>query len=48
MYRYSYGLYSLMGWNVDHSIAIANGGIDHLNNLQPMNGRANSAKGKKR
>lgn len=48
MYKGSYGLYSPMGWNVDHSKAVANGGTNHLNNLNPMNSRANSAKGKSR
>ena len=47
MYKPSYGKTSEMGWNVDHSKPQALGGTDHLNNLQPMNSRANSAKGKK-
>lgn len=46
MYRYSYGKTSAMGWNVDHSKPQALGGTDHLNNLQPMNSRVNSSKGK--
>lgn len=46
MYRPSYGKTSPMGWNVDHSKPQALGGTDHLNNLQPMNSRANSSKGK--
>lgn len=48
MYKPSYGKYSEMGWNVDHKKAKANGGSDSLRNLQPMNSRANSSKGKKR
>lgn len=48
MYRTSYGKYSPMGWNVDHKKAQANGGSDSLRNLQPMNSRANSSKGKKK
>lgn len=48
MYRPSYGKYSKMGWNVDHKKAKANGGSDSLRNLQPMNSRANSSKGKKK
>ena len=48
MYRHSYGKYSEMGWNVDHKKAKANGGSDSLRNLQPMNSRANSSKGKKK
>ncbi|MBR4219458.1 MAG: HNH endonuclease [Bacteroidales bacterium] len=47
MYKASYGKYSKMGWNVDHKKAKANGGSDSLRNLQPMNSRANSSKGKK-
>ena len=43
----SYGKTSAMGWNVDHSKPQALGGTDHLNNLQPMNSRENSSKGKK-
>lgn len=48
MYKPSYGKYSEMGWNVDHKKAKANGGSDSLRNLQPMNSRANSSKGKKK
>lgn len=48
MFRSSYGKYSKMGWNVDHKKAKANGGSDSLRNLQPMNSRANSSKGKKK
>lgn len=33
------------GWEVDHIIAVANGGADSLNNLQPLNWRNNRAKG---
>ncbi|MCQ2960594.1 MAG: HNH endonuclease [Bacteroidales bacterium] len=47
MYRYSYGKYSEQGWNIDHSKPQAQGGTDHLNNLQPMNSRANCKKGDK-
>lgn len=47
MYRPSYGKTSEMGWNVDHSKPQSLGGTDHLNNLQPMNSRANSSKGNK-
>ena len=48
MYKPSYGKFSEMGWNVDHKKAKANGGSDSLRNLQPMNSRANSSKGKKK
>lgn len=47
MYKPSYGKTSEMGWNVDHSKPQSRGGTDHLNNLQPMNSRANSSKGDK-
>jgi hypothetical protein len=47
MYKPSYGKMSEMGWNVDHSKPQSLGGTDHLNNLQPMNSRANSSKGNK-
>ena len=47
MYKPSYGKTSEMGWHVDHSKPQALGGTDHLNNLQPMNSRANCSKGKK-
>lgn len=47
MFKPSYGKTSEMGWNVDHSKPQSLGGTDHLNNLQPMNSRANSAKGNK-
>ena len=44
MYYHSYGKTSTMGWNIDHSKPKSAGGTDHLNNLQPMNSRANSSK----
>lgn len=44
MYKPSYGKISEMGWNVDHSKPQAKGGTNHLNNLQPMNSRANFRK----
>lgn len=47
MYKPSYGKYSDMGWNIDHSKPQAKGGTDHLNNLQPMNSKANCSKGDK-
>lgn len=45
MFKPSYGKTSEMGWNVDHSKPQDLGGTDHLNNLQPMNSRANCSKG---
>lgn len=47
MYKHSYGKNSEMGWNVDHSKPQSKGGTNHLNNLQPMNSRANSSKNDK-
>ena len=48
MYKQSYGLYSPMGWNVDHKVAQANGGSNNLRNLRPLNSRDNSSKGASR
>jgi 5-methylcytosine-specific restriction endonuclease McrA len=47
MYKHSYGLNSCMGWEIDHSIPKSKGGSDHLNNLQPLNTKANRKKGNK-
>ena len=47
MFKPSYGKISEMGWNVDHSKPQTLGGTDHLNNLQPMNSRANCRKSDK-
>ncbi len=44
MYKPSYGKYSPIGWNIDHSKPQSKGGTDHLNNLQPMNSYANCSK----
>ena len=46
MYKPSYKKTSAMGWNVEHFKPQALGGTDHLNNLQPMNSRENSSRGK--
>ena len=47
MYKPSYGKFSEQGWNIDHSKPQSKGGTDHLNNLQPMNSRANCKKSDK-
>lgn len=35
------------GWEIDHINPVANGGIDVINNLQPLNWKNNLAKGDK-
>jgi hypothetical protein len=45
IYYDSYGKDSNMGWNVDHSKPIAEGGTYHLNNLQVMQTSQNKSKG---
>ena len=44
MYKYSYGKYSNMDWNIDHSKPQAEGETDHLDNLPPMNNWDNCTK----
>jgi len=45
IYQYSYGKDSDMGWNVDHSKPLHEGGTYHPNNLQPFQTEQNKAKG---
>ena len=45
IYRAAYGKESPMGWEIDHRKPVAKGGTDHLNNLQPLQSRANARKG---
>ncbi len=45
IYRYSYGLESAMGWEIDHKRPVAKGGTDHLNNLRPLLSSLNAEKG---
>lgn len=47
MYKPSYGKNTEKGWEIDHSKPQSKGGTDHLNNLQPMNSKANRQKGNK-
>ena len=48
LFKNSYGKDSEMGWEIDHSKPVSKGGTDHLNNLQPMNTKANRQKGAKK
>jgi len=48
IYRHSYGKTSDMGWEIDHKLAVANGGSDDLSNLQPLHWENNRAKSDKR
>ncbi|CAF1045442.1 unnamed protein product [Brachionus calyciflorus] len=45
IYYDSFGKFSKMGWNIDHSKPQSLGGSDHLNNLYPMQSAQNSSKG---
>lgn len=44
VYKPSYGQFSPMGYNIDHSKAHNNGGTNHINNLNIMQSRSNSSK----
>ena len=43
----SYGTFGRYGWEIDHKMPKSRGGSDHLANLQPLQWRANRAKGTK-
>lgn len=45
LYYQSYGLYTEMGWNIDHIVPVNLGGSDDLSNLQPLKSVDNSSKG---
>lgn len=45
IYYDSFGKFSRMGWNIDHSKPQSLGGSDHINNLNPMHSVQNSSKG---
>jgi hypothetical protein len=47
IYYHSYGKNSEMGLEIDHSRIVADGGTDHLNNLQPLQTSANRNKSDK-
>ena len=45
IYKHSYGTTSKMGWEVDHSKPLAEGGTYHPNNLQALQALQNRSKG---
>jgi 5-methylcytosine-specific restriction endonuclease McrA len=45
MKRTEYGVTSEFGWEIDHIVAVSNGGTDSLSNLQPLHWRNNRRKG---
>lgn len=47
MRRSAYGETSEYGWEIDHVVAVANGGSDELRNLQPLQWKNNRFKGDK-
>lgn len=47
IYYPSYGKDTEKGWQIDHSKPKAKGGTDHLNNLQPLQTKANQKKSDK-
>jgi 5-methylcytosine-specific restriction endonuclease McrA len=47
IYRHSYGKYSPMGWQLDHKNPIANGGSEHLRNIQALQSHENARKSDK-
>jgi hypothetical protein len=47
LYYDSYDKNTPMWWNIDQGKAIANGGTDHLNNLNALQSAQNRSKGEK-
>ena len=43
--RFDYGRLTDMGWEIDHIVPVAQGGTEHIDNLQPLQWKNNRHKG---